>query len=175
MKRTIVVSGGGTGIGRAIARSFALSGDLVIIIGRRPTVLRQTAEHLNAEAQKIGLGHVEPSAADLQKPEEVLELAERIHREHYRVDVLVNNAGGVSRQPASKLSEIADSWVSDFKSNVLTAVMLTSCTPSEFQMAGRPNNQHEFDSSRPGRWRVLLCCQGCSNRMDPGPCQRSRS
>ncbi len=120
MKRTIVISGGGTGVGRAIARSFALSGDLVIIIGRRSTVLRQTAEHLNVESQKNGLGQVEPFAADLQIPEEVSELVEKIRQEHDKVDVLVNNAGGVSRQPTSKLRETGDSWISDFKSNVLT-------------------------------------------------------
>jgi NAD(P)-dependent dehydrogenase (short-subunit alcohol dehydrogenase family) len=39
MDRTIVISGGGTGIGRAVARAFAAEGDRVIILGRREEVL----------------------------------------------------------------------------------------------------------------------------------------
>jgi len=50
MERVVVVSGGGTGMGRAIARSFAMDGDRVVILGRRTGVLRDAAEKLNAEA-----------------------------------------------------------------------------------------------------------------------------
>jgi len=50
MDRTVVVSGGGTGMGRAIARSFALDGDRVMILGRRRDVLAQAAGEINAEA-----------------------------------------------------------------------------------------------------------------------------
>jgi 3-oxoacyl-[acyl-carrier protein] reductase len=50
MERTIVVSGGGTGIGRAIARGFAVEGDRVTIVGRREKVLEETAAELNREA-----------------------------------------------------------------------------------------------------------------------------
>lgn len=50
MERTIVISGGGTGIGRAIARGFAAEGDRVTIVGRREKVLEETAGELNREA-----------------------------------------------------------------------------------------------------------------------------
>ena len=50
MDRSVVVSGGGTGMGRAIARSFALDGDRVAILGRRAGVLAEAAHELNAEA-----------------------------------------------------------------------------------------------------------------------------
>ncbi len=51
MNRTVVVSGGGIGIGRAIARSFAVSGDTVVIVGRRASVLRDTEAQVSTEAQ----------------------------------------------------------------------------------------------------------------------------
>ena len=63
-----MVSGGGAGMGRAIARSFCLEGDQVLIIGRRAEVLRQTAEDLNREA---GAEAVTWTAADLSVSTEV--------------------------------------------------------------------------------------------------------
>jgi NAD(P)-dependent dehydrogenase (short-subunit alcohol dehydrogenase family) len=50
MERTIVISGRGTGIGRAIARGFAGKGDWGAIVGRREKVLEETAGELNREA-----------------------------------------------------------------------------------------------------------------------------
>ena len=49
MNRAGVVSGGGTGIGLAMARAFAIPGDQVAILGRREVVLQEAAEHLRAE------------------------------------------------------------------------------------------------------------------------------
>lgn len=50
MARTIVVTGGGTGIGKEIARRFADAGDIVYIIGRRANVLEATADELGVHA-----------------------------------------------------------------------------------------------------------------------------
>jgi 3-oxoacyl-[acyl-carrier protein] reductase len=43
MDRVVIVSGGGTGIGRAVARRFAADGDRVLLVGRRDRVLRPAA------------------------------------------------------------------------------------------------------------------------------------
>ena len=93
MERPIVVSGGGTGIGRAIARSFAAAGDRVTILGRREAVLAETAEELNKEA---GAERIRYVAGDLREPAEVERVAAGIQSDV--VDVLVNNAGGVPRR-----------------------------------------------------------------------------
>ncbi|MFL5797285.1 MAG: SDR family NAD(P)-dependent oxidoreductase [Actinomycetota bacterium] len=119
MSRVVVVSGGGTGMGRAIARSFALDGDRVVILGRREGVLAEAADAMNAEA---GGSLVTWAAADLSVPEQVEPLAERIGD----LDVLVNNAGGVDRSGPASLEEVREGWERDLATNVLTAVLLTT-------------------------------------------------
>ncbi len=67
------------------------------------------------------------------------------------IDVLVNNAGGVDRQPASTLEEVADSWLRDFRSNVLTAVLLTTgLLPNLKRPGGRVVNLSSIAALRGG-------------------------
>jgi len=153
MKRTVVVSGGGTGIGRAVARSFVLSGDAVVIVGRRPSVVRETAARLNAEAERAQtMGRAEPLPGDLEEPDQVAGLADAIRLQYGGVvDVLVNNAGGIDRRPARTLAEIADSWLRDFRSNVLTAVLLTEAlSPVLRRPGGRIINMSSIAALRGG-------------------------
>jgi NAD(P)-dependent dehydrogenase (short-subunit alcohol dehydrogenase family) len=126
MERAIVVSGGGTGMGLAIARSFAVDGGRVAILGRRAGVLREAADTLNREAGG-GSAPLRWYPADLSLPEEVERAVARISEEHSGViDVLVNNAGGVTRADESTLAEVRDNWEQDFRNNVLSAALLTS-------------------------------------------------
>ncbi|GAA2804237.1 SDR family NAD(P)-dependent oxidoreductase [Kribbella solani] len=92
--RTIVVTGGATGIGRATAEQFRADGDEVVITGRRADVLAKAAAEL-------GVRGVVCDATDPAQIEQLLaELPERI-------DVLVNNAGGNTdfNQPATDLTQ----------------------------------------------------------------------
>jgi len=111
-------------MGKAIARSFALSGDLVIIIGRRADLLQRSATELNTDSRKPSGGRVEAIPADLGEPGAVSEVGRKIVSGIGTVDVLVNNAGGVDRRRSESLAEVADSWLRDFRTNVLTAVLL---------------------------------------------------
>jgi 3-oxoacyl-[acyl-carrier protein] reductase len=52
------------------------------------------------------------------------------------VDVLVNNAGGVNRGPRSSLEEVRDSWEGGFRTNVLTAVLLTTAIAPHLRRPG---------------------------------------
>lgn len=73
MDRAVIVSGGGTGIGRAVARRFAADGDRVLLVGRREAVLRQAAEALTEKAPAADgevRGEIRTLAADLTRPEE---------------------------------------------------------------------------------------------------------
>ncbi|MER7914082.1 SDR family NAD(P)-dependent oxidoreductase, partial [Streptomyces sp. NPDC096068] len=82
--RVVVVTGAGTGIGRATARAFAGQGATVVAVGRRAEPLRETA------GDRPG---IHPFAADVTAegaPEEIVRAALAAHG---RLDVLVNNAG----------------------------------------------------------------------------------
>ena len=111
-ERHVVISGGGTGIGRATARAFALEGARITLLGRRADVLAEAAEELGARTHSV----------DLTDPAAVHELVVGWSEP---VDVLVNNAGGVARGEVGDLAELAEQWLADYRTNVLTAVLLT--------------------------------------------------
>ena len=120
MTRVAVVSGGGTGIGKAIAARLAADGDQVVILGRRAAVLEAAAAELSA----AGPGKVSWQAADLTRPDDAERAAAGIAGP---VDVLVNNAGGVASRgmPGDRLADVARAWETDYQANVISAVMLT--------------------------------------------------
>lgn len=116
MSRTVVVTGGGTGFGRAIAAKFAADGDVVHITGRRGEVLERTA---------VDLGPlVRPLVCDGSDPASVERAAEAIDA---TVDVLVNNAGGhgSGRAGLTGLMGVAERWRADLDANLMTAVLMT--------------------------------------------------
>jgi 3-oxoacyl-[acyl-carrier protein] reductase len=91
-ERVIVVTGGGTGIGKAIAARFLAEGDRVVITGRRESVLRAAAEELND-----GRGSIDWYACDVGDPEQVDAFAAWLNANRLTtLDVLVNNAGGTT-------------------------------------------------------------------------------
>ncbi|MFE0044265.1 SDR family NAD(P)-dependent oxidoreductase [Streptomyces albireticuli] len=115
--RVVVVSGGGTGIGRAVAERFARQGDRVTVLGRRAEVLRAAAREIK------GAHSVRAVPVDLAVPEEVERAREELPA---GIDVLVNNAGGRGGpSPAGGLKEVAEHWRRVFDSNVMPAVLLT--------------------------------------------------
>jgi NAD(P)-dependent dehydrogenase (short-subunit alcohol dehydrogenase family) len=131
--RRVVVSGGGTGIGRAVAERFAKDGDEVVIVGRREGVLEDTARELN---EACGSERVTTQVADLANPEQVAGAAERI-ASGGPVDVLVNNAGGnVDGGSPTSLADVAAGWRRDFDGNVLTAVLLTEALEPSLRRPG---------------------------------------
>ncbi len=97
--RVCVVSGAGTGLGRAMALELAALGATVIGCGRRPEPLEQTAATI-AEAD----GRAEVEAMDIRDAEAVDALFDGIVERHGRVDVLVNNAGGQFLSPAEAIT-----------------------------------------------------------------------
>ena len=82
--RTILVTGGGTGIGLALASRYLAAGSRVIVCGRRESVLRDAA------AAHPGLI---TRACNLAREDDRAALAEWVMAEHPALDVLVNNAG----------------------------------------------------------------------------------
>ena len=82
--KTILVTGGGSGIGLALAKGFAAAGAKVIICGRTQSKLDAVVKD-NPDLIAI--------ACDISKEEDVLRLKETVDTEHGGIDVLVNNAG----------------------------------------------------------------------------------
>jgi uncharacterized oxidoreductase len=91
---TILITGGGSGIGRGLAESFVDLGNKVIICGRRKAALEQ------AVASRPALV---PLQLDVDDPAVIRDFAARVLKEHPDLNVLVNNAG-ISRP--SKLTEL---------------------------------------------------------------------
>jgi 3-oxoacyl-[acyl-carrier protein] reductase len=122
MTRLAVVSGGATGIGKAVAAALARDGDRVVLLGRRAEALEGAAAEIEAGGAEGVVGWY---SVDLTQPEHVEATAAAIADDAGQVDVLVNNAGGVSTAPTGTLLEIATAWREDFDGNVLPTVLLT--------------------------------------------------
>ena len=90
--RSIVVTGGGSGLGLAMAKTFASYGAKVTIAGRRPERLEAASREIAAVAREGGA--VETFPADVRQPEACAALIARAAERFGSVDGLVNNAAG---------------------------------------------------------------------------------
>src|SRR5215831_12374175 len=84
--RVAVVTGGGTGIGAAVAERFAAEGARVVLVGRRPGPVRAVAAVLGERALAV--------PADAASAADMAELAAAVTTRFGGIDVLVANAGG---------------------------------------------------------------------------------
>jgi citronellol/citronellal dehydrogenase len=94
--KVALISGGGTGIGRATARALVRTGAQVVICGRREEPLAAVQEELGDACLAI--------PTDIREPDEVEKLVDRALERFGRIDVLVNNAGGQFTAPAEEIS-----------------------------------------------------------------------
>ena len=121
MTRIVLVTGGGSGLGKAVAARFSAAGAAVIITGRTAARLAETAAELGVKAV----------SCDATDPGQVAGLAAEVGGE---LDVLVNMAGGntdftrPARQDdgAADLAGIAAAWRANLDANLLSAVLTTS-------------------------------------------------
>lgn len=86
--KVVLVTGGSSGLGKAIARAFAARGAQVVIAARRPDALSAAAEEIGRHGQQAAT-----FAADLTNAEDVERLFREAIARFGRLDVLVNNAG----------------------------------------------------------------------------------
>ena len=102
--KSVIVTGGSKGIGKAIARELAREGADVVICARHSDALKETAKELMLESGR----RIVPVLADTRNRESVEQMVEAAIAALNRVDILVNNAafpGGLVQGPLSNASE----------------------------------------------------------------------
>jgi citronellol/citronellal dehydrogenase len=95
----VVITGGGSGIGRCTAHELASLGAHVAIVGRNEAKL----ERVRSEIESDG-GLVSTHVADIRDEDPVIAIVERVLADHGRIDGLVNNAGGQYRAALKTIS-----------------------------------------------------------------------
>jgi 3-oxoacyl-[acyl-carrier protein] reductase len=102
--KVAVVTGAGTGMGRAIAELFARCGAKVVV---NYSSSRGAAEEVVAAIQAEG-GSAIAVGADVSKEAQAIELMAATEREYGRIDYLINNAGWSTRIPHAQLGDLTD-------------------------------------------------------------------
>lgn len=129
MARTVVVTGGTSGIGRVIARRFAENGDTVIVIGRTLSTVRDTANAIGARGE----------VCDVTSTEEVESLAARLPDS---IDIVIAMAGGNTdlvterRADRSELAATADAWQANLRVNTIGTVLVVTALAPKLQPGG---------------------------------------
>ena len=111
-ERTIVITGASDGIGAAAARTLHSLGNRVVVVGRSP-------EKTAAVAKEIGADHL---LADFARLDDVRTLAATLLERYPRIDVLVNNAGGIM----GRREETVDGHEKTLQVNHLAPFLLTN-------------------------------------------------
>ncbi|ASV88186.1 short-chain dehydrogenase/reductase SDR (plasmid) [Ochrobactrum quorumnocens] len=125
-KPIALVTGGGTGVGRAIAKALGNAGYQVVISGRRGEVLDKAVKELAADAG----GHFHALTADVSNPVSVRTLFDTIESKFGRLDLLINNAGTLV--PGVPLEEISfEDWSAIVGANLTGAFL---CTQQAFRI-----------------------------------------
>ncbi|MHB1955504.1 MAG: SDR family oxidoreductase [Sulfobacillus sp.] len=97
--KVVLITGGGTGLGKAMATRFGELGAEIAIIGRRLEVLEETAHGLQQQGVNVVF-----RSCDVRDPEQIAASMQQIWDAYGHLDVLVNNAAGNFISPTERLS-----------------------------------------------------------------------
>ncbi|WP_435583065.1 SDR family NAD(P)-dependent oxidoreductase [Amycolatopsis thermoflava] len=163
MGRIVLVTGGGNGIGRAVAARFRAAGDTVVVTGRN-------GERLARAAAEIGARAITCDATD---PEQVARMADELGPE---LDVLVNMAGGNTdlTAPAGEgLGEVLRAWRANLDANLLSAVLTTTAVRDRLRPGGSIINigsiGAEYAASSYGAAKAALAAWTAGLSSEVGP------
>ncbi|MFI4992063.1 MAG: SDR family oxidoreductase [Solirubrobacterales bacterium] len=126
--RVTLVTGGGTGLGKATALELARCGAKVVIAGRRAEVLRQAAAEIGSGSDNAGW-----VTGDVREPGDAHKLVQGVLERHGQMDLLVNNAGGQYFTPAEAIT--AKGWRAVWRLNVDGMLNMAEAA---FEQAMRP-------------------------------------
>ena len=97
-----LITGGGTGIGRALAEALALGGARVVVASRREDVLKRTAHEIN---KRVDAEQVFSHALDIREREQIDALVADTIERFGAIDVLINNSGLAVPETVEQISE----------------------------------------------------------------------
>lgn len=117
--QTIIVTGGGSGIGRATAHELASLGAQVVIVGRKVEKLARVKAEIEADGGLVtatSAGSVQAIPANVKVEAEVTALFDQVIAQHGQIHGLVNNAGGQFASPAEFIS--LKGWTAVLETNL---------------------------------------------------------
>jgi citronellol/citronellal dehydrogenase len=109
--QVILVTGGGSGIGRCTAHELASLGAHVVLVGRNPDKLTATAQEITGDG-----GQATWHSCDIRREGDVQAMVAQVVQQHGRIQGLVNNAGGQYISPLAKTS--AKGWQAVIDTNL---------------------------------------------------------
>ena len=118
-EQVAIITGGGTGIGRAFSEALAVAGARVVVASRREETLRRKADELNA---KVDAERVFPYAFDVRNRAEVEALVHYTMERFRAVDLLINNAGLAVPETVSEITD--EGWDTVMDTNLRGAMWL---------------------------------------------------
>jgi len=118
-EQVALVTGGGTGIGRAFTEALVTAGARVVIASRREEVLKNTAAELNGQ---FGIERVFPYAFDIRNQEQIDALVAHVVDRWGTVDVLINNSGLAVPETVDQITE--DGWDKVMETNLRGVMQL---------------------------------------------------
>jgi len=124
--KTAIVTGAGSGIGRACAIALAREGTRIVLVGRRKERLEETASAIGKSAFVL--------AADVSKNNEIARVVEFTMAHFGRLDVLLNNAGVLHIGTAEQITE--EQWDETFNINVRGLWLLSRAVLPAMRKAG---------------------------------------
>ncbi|MBB6501211.1 SDR family oxidoreductase [Pedobacter cryoconitis] len=114
--RTVLITGGGSGIGFEIAKLLLEAGNEVIITGRTESRLKEAAEKLKG---------VHLFTSDITNENDVNELVNYLSKNHPKLDLLINNAGKAYAYELSATADIFEKAKAETQTNYLSVINLT--------------------------------------------------
>jgi 3-oxoacyl-[acyl-carrier protein] reductase len=126
VSRIVLVTGGGNGLGKAVAARFRADGDTVVITGRNADRLTITAAEIDAR----------PITCDATDPQQVARMAGELGPD---LDVVVNMAGGntdFDRPSPGDLDQVMAAWRANLDANLLSAVLTTTAVLDKMRPGG---------------------------------------
>lgn len=128
--KVVLVTGGRSGIGYGIAKSFLALGAKIFICSRKEDPLKKAADELSL------LGPVAYCTCDIRKMDQIKAMAARVKEVYGRLDILINNAGGQFPAPAELISE--NGWAAVINNNLNGTFYVSQVMAQEFFI---PQNQ----------------------------------